>query len=57
MPDVYIVLDAEQTQRISYDTRTEATFPQFICEVASESTWDEDVSGKQRLYADLGTQE
>jgi Uma2 family endonuclease len=57
MPDVYVVVDAEQVQRISYDVRTGLPFPQFICEVASDSTWDEDVSGKQRLYADLGTQE
>jgi Uma2 family endonuclease len=57
MPDVYVVLDTDQVERQSYDTRTGLAFPQFVCEVVSESTWGEDISGKQRLYADLGTQE
>lgn len=57
MPDVYVVLDLDNQRRVSLDTRAGAPFPQFICEVASESTWEEDVDGKQRLYADLGAQE
>ncbi len=57
MPDVYVVLDTPDTPRTSLDTRVGASFPQFICEVASESTWEKDVVEKQRLYADLGTQE
>ncbi len=57
MPDVYVVLDTSDTPRTSLDTRVGASFPQFICEVASESTWEKDVVEKQRLYADLGTQE
>jgi Uma2 family endonuclease len=43
--------------RTSLDTRGGTPFPHFICEVASDSTWGEDVGEKQRLYADLGTQE
>lgn len=57
MPDVYVVLNTPSTPRTSLDTRTDAPFPQFICEVASESTWGQDVGEKQRLYADLGTLE
>ncbi len=57
MPDVYVVLDTPDTFRNSLDTRTGASFPQFICEVASESTWGKDVTEKQRVYADVGALE
>ncbi len=57
MPDVYVVLDTPDTRRTSLDTRAGEAFPQFICEVASESTWGNDVTEKQRLYADLGVLE
>ncbi len=58
MPDVYVVLDTPDIPRTSLDTRVEGqSFPQFICEVASESAWGEDVGEKRRLYADLGTRE
>ena len=57
MPDVYVVLDTADVPRTSLDTRAGTAFPQFICEVASESTWGQDVGEKQRLYADLGTRE
>jgi len=52
MPDVYVVLDTPDTFRISLDTRTGESFPQFLCEVASDSTWDRDIVEKQRVYAD-----
>jgi len=57
MPDVYVVLDTADTFRASLDTRTGESFPQFICEVASESTWAKDVTEKQRVYADVGALE
>jgi len=57
MPDVYVVLDTPDTFRTSLDTRQGEPFPQFICEVASGSTWDRDVEDKQRVYADLGAVE
>jgi len=57
MPDVYVVLDTPDTFRISLDTRTGESFPQFLCEVASDSTWDRDIVEKQRVYADLGARE
>jgi len=58
MPDVYVVLDTDDTPRTSLDTRIAGQpFPQFICEVASESTWREDIGEKRRLYADLGARE
>ncbi len=57
MPDVYVVLDTPDTFRISLDTRTGESFPQFLCEVASDSTWDRDIVEKQRVYADLGALE
>jgi len=51
MPDVYVVRDTPDTFRTSLDTRKGASFPQFICEVASDSTWDRDIVEKQRVYA------
>jgi len=54
MPDVYVVLDTPDTPRASLDTRRGEAFPQFLCEVASDSTWDRDIEDKQRVYADLG---
>ena len=57
MPDVYVVLDLDDAPRISLDTRAGQPFPRFVCEVASESTWERDVEEKQRLYADVGVDE
>jgi len=57
MPDVYVVRDTPDTFRTSLDTRQGASFPQFLCEVASNSTWDRDIVEKQRVYADLGARE
>ena len=57
MPDVYVVLDTPDTFRNSLDTGTGESFPQFICEIASESTWGKDVTEKQRVYADVGALE
>jgi len=57
MPDVYVVRDTPDTFRTSLDTRTGEAFPQFLCEVASDSTWDRDIVEKQRVYADLGARE
>ncbi len=57
MPDVYVVRDTPDTFRTSLDTRAGASFPQFLCEVASNSTWDRDIVEKQRVYADLGARE
>jgi len=57
MPDVYVVLDTADTFRTSLDTRAGESFPQFICEVASDSTWAKDMVEKQRVYADLGALE
>jgi len=57
MPDVYVVLDTEDAFRTSLDTRAGESFPQFICEVASDSTWAKDVVEKRRVYADLGALE
>jgi len=57
MPDVYVVRDTPDTFRTSLDTRAGASFPQFLCEGASNSTWDRDIVEKQRVYADLGARE
>jgi len=57
MPDVYVVLDTADTFRTSLDTRRGESFPQFLCEMASDSTWAKDVAEKQRVYADLGARE
>ena len=57
MPDVYVVLDLDDAPRTSLDTRAGLPFPRFVCEVASDSTWERDVEEKQRLYADVGVDE
>jgi Uma2 family endonuclease len=56
-PDLFVVVGALPGHRTSYDTRWEGPMPQFVLEVASESTWREDVSTKRDLYALAGVQE
>jgi Uma2 family endonuclease len=56
-PDLFVVVGLPPGHRTSYDTRREGPMPQFVLEVASESTWRDDVEEKRDLYALAGVQE
>jgi Uma2 family endonuclease len=49
-PDLFVVVGLPPLHRTSYDTRREGPMPQFVLEVASESTWQNDVGDKRDLY-------
>jgi hypothetical protein len=56
-PDLFVVVGLPPSHRTSYDTRREGSMPQFVLEVAGESTWRDDVEEKRDLYALAGVQE
>ncbi len=56
-PDLFVVVGIPSGHRTSYDTRREGPMPQFVLEVASESTWRRDVGRKRDLYELAGVQE
>jgi Uma2 family endonuclease len=56
-PDLFVVVGVEPLHRTSYDTRREGPMPQFVLEVASESTWRDDVEEKRDLYVLAGVRE
>lgn len=56
-PDLFVVVGVPPSHRTSYDLRRDGPMPQFVLEVASESTWRDDVEDKRDLYALAGVQE
>jgi Uma2 family endonuclease len=56
-PDLFVVTGMPLSHRSSYDTRRDGPMPQFVLEVASESTWREDVESKRDLYGLTGVRE
>lgn len=56
-PDLFVVLGIPAHSRTSYDTRREGPMPPFVLEVVSESTWQNDVGEKSRLYSLTGVRE
>ena len=56
-PDVFVVFGVEDRERMSYRVWEEGKGPDFVLEVASPSTWQEDVGPKRRVYAELGVKE
>ncbi len=56
-PDLFVVPGIPAHSRSSYDTRTEGPMPPFVLEVVSESTWQNDVGEKSRLYGLTGVRE
>ena len=56
-PDVFVIFGVPDHHRMSYKLWEEGKAPDFVLEVASESTWREDVGRKRRLYAGLGVRE
>lgn len=57
-PDVFVVFGVSKKQRRTYRTWEEGHTPDFILEVASKSTYTQDLTEKKALYASvLGVQE
>ena len=57
VPDVFVVFGVEDRKRGSYKVWEEGKSPDFVLEVASPSTWREDVERKPGVYAGLGVRE
>ena len=57
VPDVFVVFGVEDRMRGNYKVWEEGKGPDFVLEVASPSTWREDVGRKPGVYAGLGVTE
>ena len=56
-PDVFVVFGVEDRVRRHYLVWEEGKAPDFVLEVASKSTWREDLGPKREIYARLGVKE
>ena len=56
-PDVWVVPEISRHEGTSYDTRRHGPMPSFILEVASDSTWQDDVEDKSVAYGVAGVKE
>ena len=56
-PDAFVVFGVEDRVRMNYKVWEEGKGPAFVLEVASWSTWREDVGRKLGVYAELGVTE
>jgi len=56
-PDAFVVFGVEDRVRMNYKVWEEGKGPDFVLEVASPSTWREDVRRKPAIYASLGVRE
>ena len=56
-PDVFVVFGVEKRARLNYKLWEEGRAPSFVLEVASPSTWRDDVRRKRSVYARLGVRE
>ena len=57
-PDVFVVAGAKGNHpRQSWMVWAEGAVPQFVLEVASESTWTRDADEKRQIYAEMGVLE
>ena len=56
-PDAFVVFGVEDRIRMNYKVWEEGKGPDFVLEVASPSTWREDVRRKPAIYAGLGVRE
>ena len=57
VPDVFVVFGAERRLRRVYKLWEEPKAPDFVLEVASPNTWQEDEGPKRELYERLGVRE
>ena len=53
-PDVFVVFGVEKRERLNYKLWEEGRAPSFVLEVASPSTWRDDLGRKRSVYARLG---
>ena len=56
-PDVIVVFGVEDRERMTYRVWEEGKGPDFVLEVASRSTWREDVGAKRAVYARMGVKD
>ncbi|MDQ3130713.1 MAG: Uma2 family endonuclease [Acidobacteriota bacterium] len=56
-PDILVAFGVQNHERSVYKIWQEKVFPQVVFEVASDRTWKNDVSGKLKLYEQLGAEE
>ncbi len=56
-PDVFVVFGVEDRPRQNYKLWEEGRAPAFVLEVASPSTWRDDIGRKRSVYARLGVRE
>ena len=56
-PDLMVVFGAAKQVRSSYRVWEEPKAPDFVLEIASESTYRADRGGKRDIYADMGVPE
>lgn len=56
-PDVMVCFGLENQKRRSYKLWVEQVVPSVIIEIASNETWEKDVTTKRRLYEQLGVSE
>ena len=56
-PDVFVVFGVEDRRRLNYKLWEEGPAPAFVLEVASPSTWRDDLGRKRLVYARLGVRE
>ena len=56
-PDVFVVFGVEDRPRPNYKLWEEGRAPAFVLEVASPSTWRDDLGRKRSVYARLGVRE
>ena len=56
-PDIFVVLGVPNHKRRSYRLWDEGRVPDFVLEITSSSTWEEDQGHKRELYRRLGVTE
>ena len=56
-PDVFVCFGVENKLRRTFKTWEEGVFPQVVFEIASDSTFENDLGGKRLDYARLGVEE
>ena len=56
-PDIFVVLGVPHHKRRSYRLWEEGKMPDFVLEITSHSTWEEDQGRKRELYRRLGVTE
>ena len=56
-PDIFVCFGVENKLRRVFKTWNEGVFPQVVFEIASETTFENDLGGKRLDYARLGVEE